>query len=55
MDPKQSQRFTISYSLFDGLSKKWTLDGTAVLKSLGLVAIDYATNESTVTYFMTIE
>jgi DNA-binding Lrp family transcriptional regulator len=48
MDPNQSQRFTLSYSLFDGLSKKWTLDGTAVLKSLGLVAMPNSYPSSTI-------
>jgi hypothetical protein len=39
MNPTQSQRFTISYSLFDGISKKWTLDGATVLERFGLIAI----------------
>jgi DNA-binding Lrp family transcriptional regulator len=39
MDPAQSLRFTISYALFDGSSKRWRLDSAAVLKNFSLVTM----------------
>jgi len=38
MDQSQAVRFVISYPLFDGETKKWRLDATAVLKTLGSLA-----------------
>jgi hypothetical protein len=38
MDQSQALRFVISHSLFDGESKKWTLNAPAVLNTLGNLA-----------------
>jgi hypothetical protein len=38
MDQNQAMRFVISYSLFDGESKRWQLNDEAVLKTLGSLA-----------------
>ena len=38
MDQSKALRFVLSYSLFDGESKKWRLNGSAVLDALGNVA-----------------
>lgn len=39
MDQSHAVRFVIAYSLFDGVSKKWSLDEQAVMKSLGGLAV----------------
>jgi hypothetical protein len=38
MDQSQTKRFVITYSLFDGSTRKWGLDSDAVLKTLGSMA-----------------
>lgn len=38
MDQSHALRFVVQYDLFDGGSRKWLLDGQAVLKTLGSLA-----------------